>query len=164
MPFSPDIVVTTEDAPGMLLIVETKLSSQNRSQDESQLKSYMFHMRCPIGLFITPDEIVVFRDTYTALSEQSVRRVGTFPAPKNWAVFKVPPDRTDIPSILNIGLAGRFEENVKSWLEQLRSSPSDYAKEIPEETREALVDYVVPALSQGIVRAGGPREVRVEAD
>jgi hypothetical protein len=58
----------------------------------------------------------------------------------------------------------RFEENVQSWLEQLRSSPSDYAKDIPEETKKALADYVVPALSQGIVRAGGPREVRVESD
>jgi hypothetical protein len=164
MPFSPDIVVTTEDTPGMLLIVEAKLSSQNLSQDESQLKSYMYHMRCPIGLFVTPEEIVVYRDTYTALSEQSVRRVGTFPAPKNWAVFRAPHHGTDRPSIRNIGLAGRFEENVRSWLEQLRSSPSDYAKEIPEETREALVDYVVPALSQGIVRAGGPREVGVESD
>ena len=159
MPFSPDIVVTTEDAPGMLLIVETKLSSKDLSQDESQLKSYMYHVRCPIGLFITPEEIVVYRDTYTTLSEKSVRRVGTFPAPKNWAVFKA----TDRPSIRNIGRSSLFEENVRAWLEQLRSSPPDYAKEIPEETREALVDYVVPALSQGIVRAGGPREVRVES-
>jgi len=160
MPFSPDIVVTTEDNPRMLMIVETKLSSQNLSQDESQLKSYMFHMRCPVGLFVTPDEIVIYRDTYTTLSEQSVRRVGTFPAPKNWVVFKA----IDRPSVINIVRAMRFEENVQSWLEQLRSSPSDYAKDIPEETKKALADYVVPALSQGIVRAGGPREVRVESD
>ena len=160
MAFSPDIVVTTEDTPRMLLIVETKLSSKNWSQDEPQLKSYMFHMRCPIGLFITPDEIVVYRDAYTALSEQSVRRVGTFPAPKNWAVFK-PAGR---PSVRNIGRAVLFEQHVKSWLEQLRSSPLDFVLEIPEETKEALMDYVFPALSQGIVRAGGPREVRVESD
>jgi hypothetical protein len=43
----------------------------------------------------------------------------------------------------------RFEETVKSWLELLGSSPSPYLKELPEETREALTDYVVPALKQG---------------
>ena len=159
MPFAPDIVVTTEDAPGMLLIVETKLSSKGLSQDESQLKSYMYHVRCPIGLFITPDEIVIYRDSYTALSEESVRRVGAFPAPKSWAVFKA----TDRPSILNIGRGVLFEEHVQSWLEHLRTLPFDEIKDIPGKTREALVDYVVPALLQGIVRAGGPREVRVES-
>jgi hypothetical protein len=76
MPFSPDFIVSTEDTPGMLLLVETKLSSQNPSEDESQLKSYMWRVRCPVGLLITPDEIVVFRDTYTSFSEKSVRRVG----------------------------------------------------------------------------------------
>jgi len=160
MPFSPDIVVTAEDTTRMLLIVETKLSSQDRMEDESQLKSYMLHMRCPIGLFITPDEIVVYRDTYTAHSEQSVRRVGAFPAPKNWTIFKAPHHGTDRASAKNTDLALRFEETVKLWLEKLRSSPSSYVREFPKETEEALADYVVPALSEGIIRAGGPREVR----
>jgi len=159
MPFSPDIVVTTEDTPEMLMVVEVKLSSPERSQDESQLKSYMFRVRCPIGLFITPDEIVVYSDSYTSLSEESVHRVGTFPAPKEWATFKV----KDKPSVLNIVNGMRFEEHVKSWLERLRSSPFEDINKIPDETKGALVDYVVPALSQGVVRAGGPREVRVES-
>src|SRR6266403_1967474 len=155
MPFSPDVVVTSEDTTRMLLIVEAKLSSRDRLRDESELKSYMLHMRCPIGLFVTPEEIVVFRDSYTDHSEQSVRRVGAFPAPKNWIVFKAG------ASSKNTDLALRFEENVKSWLEGLRSSPSDSAKEFSKETREALVDYVIPALSEGTVRSGGPREVRL---
>jgi len=157
MAFSPDIIVTAEDTPRMLLVVEAKLSSQDRPRDESQLKSYMLNMRCPIGLFVTPEEIVVFRDSYTAHSEQSIRRVGTFPAPKNWLVFRASPVNE------NTGLALRFEENVKVWLEHLRSSPSDYVKEFPNETRAVLMDYVVPALSEGIVRAGGPREVRLQS-
>ena len=119
MSFSPDIVVTTEDAPGMLLLVEAKLSSQRRSEDEFQLKSYMYLTRCPIGLFVTPDEIVVYRDTYTSLSEQSVGRVGAFPAPKDWAIFKAPHHGRDRPPNRKTDLALRFEENVKSWLEQL---------------------------------------------
>jgi hypothetical protein len=68
----------------MLLIVEIKVSSQDRLRDESQLKSYMLHMRCPVGLFIVPEEIGVFRDstppTLNSLSVESVhfhpRRAG----------------------------------------------------------------------------------------
>lgn len=88
MSFAPDIVVTAADSPRMLLIVETKLASRDRAQEESQLKSYMLHMRCPIGLFITPDEIVLYRDTYTTHSEQSVKRVGAYPSPKSWSIFR----------------------------------------------------------------------------
>jgi len=158
MPFAPDIVVTTQDTPRLLLIVEAKLASRIRSQDESQLKSYMLQMRCPIGLLVTPDEIVVYRDTYTAHSEESVRRVGTFPSPKSWEVFKAPHHGT--PGS-NTDLEARFEQRVRSWLEHLRSSPAEDAGDVPEEAREALVDYVLPAVSQGTVRAGGPRELRV---
>jgi hypothetical protein len=157
MAFSPDIIVLAEDAPRMLLIVETKLSPQDRSRDESQLKSYMLQMRCPVGLFVTPEEIVIFRDSYTAHSEQSVRRVGVFPAPKDWLVFKTP------QTTHGTDLAWRFEENVKAWLERLRSSSADYVKEFPKETQEAVIEYVLPALAEGTVRAGGPREVKLES-
>jgi len=163
MSFAPDIVVTAADSPRMLLIVETKLRSQDRTAEEFQLKSYMLHMRCPIGLFITPDEIVLYRDTYTAHSEQSVRKVGTFPSPKSWTVFRGPHHGTEGPLFAKTDLALRFEENVKSWLEQLPSSRSTADTEFANDAREALDDYVLPALSQGVVRAGGPREEKLEA-
>ncbi len=162
MQFSPDIVVTAEDSPRLLLIVEAKLHSRDRFQEESQLKSYMLHMRCPIGLFVTPDEIVLYRDTYTAHSEESVRRVGSYPAPKKWTSFKIANQGTERPSVANIDLAQRFEESVKFWLEQLRSSGSAEANQFPDEARDALDDYVVPALSQGVVGSGGPRESSLE--
>lgn len=158
MPFSPDIIVTEEDTPRILLIVEAKLSSPSRPEYESQLKSYMLHMRCPTGLFVTPDAILVYRDTYTAHSEKSVERAGPFPAPKTWTVFKVPHHGSELPSARDTHMEARFEETVKSWLEQVRNSPSDYLKEFPKETRDALTDYVVPALSQGVIRGSGPRE------
>jgi hypothetical protein len=164
MTFSLDFIISTEDAPGMLLIVEAKLSSRNRSEDEAQLKFYMWQMSCPVGLFITPDEIVVYRDSYTSLSEESVRQISAFPAPKDWAIFKPPLQDTGNASAMKADLALRFEEKVRSWLEDLRSSPSNDLPELPRETREALVDYVVPALSQGVVRGGGPRQVRTESD
>jgi hypothetical protein len=158
MAFSPDIIVTGDDTPRILLVAEAKRYSAIRKEDESQLKSYMLHMRCPIGLLVTPDAIEVFRDTYTAHSESSVERVGSFPAPKDWDIFRVPHHGSSgkDPSDANLGF--RFEETVKSWLELLGSSPSPYLKELPEETREALTDYVVPALKQGVIRSSGPRE------
>jgi hypothetical protein len=159
--FAPDLVVTAEGSSRLLLIVEAKLRPRDRSQEESQLKDYMLHMRCPIGLFVTPDEIVLYRDTYTAHSEESVRRVGSYPAPKKWMRFKVVNQGTEGPSVANIDLAQRFEEDVKFWLEQLRSSGSA-ENPLPDEAKDALEDYVIPALSQGVVRAGGPREASLE--
>jgi len=113
----------------------------------------MLHMKCPIGLLVTPDVIEVFRDTYTEHSESSVKRVGSFPSPSSWDIFRVPHHGSREPQL---GL--RFEEVVKSWLEQLGTSPSAHLKEFPKETREALADYVVPAVTQGVVRSTGPRE------
>ena len=156
MPFSPDIVVTADDTPRVILVVDTKLSSEERVNDESQLKSYMVRMRCPVGLFVTPEEIAVYRDTYTAHSEGSISRIGIYPAPNEWAVFKAPHHGSSDPH-----LGWSFEESVKTWLESLRTSRSDYIKQLPAETRNALSDYVFPALAQGVVRAGGPRESKI---
>jgi hypothetical protein len=158
MPFSPDIIVTGEDTPKTLLVVEARLNPRILKEDESQLKSYMLHMRCPIGLLVTPDVIEVFRDNYTAHSENSVERVGSFPAPKDWDIFRVPHHGSNSKDPADTHLGFHFEETVKSWLEQLAASPSAFLKEFPKETRETLTDYVVPALTQGVVRSSGPRE------
>jgi hypothetical protein len=76
--------------------------------------------------------------------------------------FKVINQGTESPSVANIDLAQRFEEDVKFWLEQLRSSGSAEASQFAGEAKDALEDYVIPALSQGVVRAGGPREASLE--
>jgi hypothetical protein len=158
MAFSPDIIVTGEDTPRMLLVAEAKLSSRVHKDDEFRLKSYMLQMRCPIGLLVTPEVIEVFRDTYTAHSENSVERVGTFPAPKDWDIFRAPHHGSGGKDPSDAHFESRFEGAVKSCLELLGSSPSPCMKELPEEAREALSDYVVPALKQGVIRSSGPRE------
>jgi hypothetical protein len=43
---------------------------------------------------------------------------------------------------------------VQRWLEDLPKHP---AKEVPNELREALRDYVLPAIANGEVRAAHPR-------
>jgi hypothetical protein len=153
MPFSPDIIVTGEDTPRILLAAEAKLSRPIRKEDESQLKAYMLQMRCPIGLLVTPDTVEVFRDTYTAHSESSVEQVASFPSPKTLAIFKSFHHGSSEPQP---GLG--FEQAVRSWLERLASSPSVGLSESPKEAREALTDYILPALTQGVVRSTGPRE------
>lgn len=152
MPFAPDIIVSTEDTLRILLVAEAKLSRRGK-EDESQLKNYMLHMRCPVGILVTPNEIEVFRDTYTAHSESSVEHVASFRSPKSWDVFKAPHHGMGEPE-----LSFRFEQAVKSWLEQLGASPSTYLDESPNETREVLTDYVIPAVIEGVVRSTGPHE------
>src|ERR1700690_2799653 len=109
MSFSPDIIVTGEDTPRILLAAGAKVFRPISPEDVSRLKTYMLQMRCPIGLLITPDVIEVFRDTYTAHSEKSVERVASFPSPDTWHNFKGA--HQDEP---HAGL--RFEEAVRSWL------------------------------------------------
>jgi hypothetical protein len=155
MPSAPDIIVTGDDTPRILLVAEAKLRSTIREEDESQLKSYMLQMRCPVGLLVTPESFEVFRDTYTGHSESSVERVGSFPAPKDWALFRAPHHGSEGK---DPQLGFRFESAVKYWLEQLGTSPSFYLREFPQETRDALADYVIPAVAEGIVRSSGPRE------
>jgi len=150
MSFSPDIIVAGEDTPRILLAAEVKLSRLNGKDDETGLKTYMLQMRCPIGLLITPDVVEVFRDTYTAHSESSVEQVASFPSPEAWQNFKA--SHQDEP---HAGL--RFEETVRSWLEELGSATSAILGESPKETRETLTDYVLPALAEGVVRSTGPR-------
>jgi hypothetical protein len=152
MPFSPDIIVTGEDSPRIVLAAEAKLFRPILKEDVSRLKTYMLQMRCPTGLLVTPDGIELFRDTYTAHSENSVEHIASLPSPKAWHSFKeIHRDSNDSE------LAFQFEQAVKSWLEQLATLPSAYLNEFPRETREALNDYVLPALTQGVVRSTGPR-------
>lgn len=154
MPFSPDILVTRDDGSRIVLVVEAKRTSKIREEDESQLKFYMTQMRCPTGLLITPEAIEIFRDRYTGHSEESVERVGIFPAPAQWEIFKVP--HHDL-KVSDARLAQDFEEAVRSWFEELSSSPSAKSTDISADTKEALADYVIPALAEGILRSGGPR-------
>jgi hypothetical protein len=45
MAFSPDIIVTGDDTPRILLVAEAKRYSAIRKEDGSQLKSYLLHSR-----------------------------------------------------------------------------------------------------------------------
>lgn len=156
MPFSPDIIVTMDDGSRILLVAEAR-RAEIRKEDESKLKFYMTQMRCPTGLLITPDRIEIFRDLYTDHTEKSVELVGDFPSPTSWEIFRVPHHGSPTSEPRDLGLEESFENTVRFWLEELGSSSSANFSKIPKDTKEALADYVLPALAEGIVRSGGPR-------
>jgi hypothetical protein len=53
------------------------------------------------------------------------------------------------------GSGTEFETRVQGWLEKLRNDVKE--PDVPQETREALSEYVVPSLINGEIHAAGPR-------
>ncbi len=145
MPFNPDIVVTEPGSSRMLLIVEAKTNAPS-SQSEPALKRYMWEMGCPIGLFVSPRIIVLYRNWFTGYSDDSIKKLGEFPSPHSWSVFERPKSGAE------------FETRVQSWLETLRKDAKE--ADIPQETSEALSEYVMPSLISGEIHAAGPRLTR----
>ncbi len=139
MAFQPDILVTTPD--GITLVIEAKVTLPNLERTEEDLKQYMVSVQCPVGLLITPERMWLYRDSYTTRSPQSVQRVGEFNPKPLW---QQPPPSQGEP----------FEMFVQQWLEDLPKQP---AKEVPNELREALREYILPAVRSGDVRAAHPR-------
>src|ERR1700724_3501786 len=121
MPFHADIVVTEPESSRVLLIVEVK-TNESHGRSEAQLKKYMWEMSCPVGLFASPRTIVLYRNSFTGYSNDSIQKLGEFPAPRNWSAFE--------------GYrSGEFETYVQTWLEKL--SKNGNAAEIPKEHKEA---------------------------
>jgi hypothetical protein len=139
MAFEPDILITTPD--GITLVVEAKTALRDLERTEEDLKQYMIGMQCPVGLLITPERMWLYRDFYTARSPVSVKRVGEFNARPMWR--QPPPSQGEA-----------FEVFVQQWLEDLAKQPTG---EFPEELRDALREYVLPAVVGGEVRAAHPQ-------
>ena len=142
MPFNPDIVVTEPGSSHVLLIVEAKTNA-SPSQSEPKLKRYMWEMSCPVGLFVSPRIIILYRNRFTGYSDDSIHKLCEFPSPHRWSSFE------------GRKSGAEFGTLVQSWLEKLRKNPK--AAEVPQETREALAEYVVPSLINGEIHAAGPR-------
>lgn len=145
MPFEPDIIVTEPDGSDTALVVEVKAHVQDLESSERQLKRYMVGMRCPIGLLVTPGRLWLYRDRYSGAPDDSVERLGEFDL-RDVAGFRLSASR---------GSGFEFEQFVQSWLEGLGTEAG--LRELPPELRRAAEWYIVPAISQGTVRAGHPR-------
>jgi hypothetical protein len=149
MAFEPDIIVTGAESSEIALVAEVKTNLRDVESSKHQLKRFMAAMRCPIGLLVTPERLWPFRDRYLSSSEDSITQVAEF----------------DLRGVLNFEQArtGRsdelaFEQMVQSWMEGLATESG--LRELPSELRPAAQLYIVPAISQGTIRAGHPRSSR----
>jgi len=141
MAFQPDILVTIPGEPRVTMVVEAKTSLPDLNRTEQELKRYMVGMQCPVGVLVTPQRLWLYRDFYTTLTPESVRRVGEYNTDSLWR--QTPPQD-----------AAQFERFVQHWLEDLSSTPPP---DLPHDLREALREYILPAITTGEVRAAHPR-------
>jgi hypothetical protein len=146
--FEPDIIVTDPEAD-LSLVIETKLRLDDADAAERQLARYMFGMRCPVGLLVTPERVRLYRDTYRERGESAVERIAEFETPPSLAA-PTPPLSGD-----SADRATRFEQAVQGWMERLATGSG--LDELSSDARRSLADHVLPALRLGEIRAGHPR-------
>ena len=108
--FQPDLIVTADDGTDFVLVVEVKRYPTQLAETESQLRQYMLAMRCPVGLLATPRTLRLYNDQYLSATEESVKLVGEYAAPSEWAMWEG-------RSAAQTGTG--FEDVVRGWLEGL---------------------------------------------
>jgi hypothetical protein len=143
MPLQPDIVVTSPDSPKVLLVVQVRDHVADEKSTEAALKSYMVHMSCPAGMLVTREQVSFYRNRYTGYTPQTIETIGECPT-------------GELLGTLPRGAAAEWdlERPVEEWLESLRAGGG---RPWPSAVREAIESSVLPAVSGGMVRAGGPR-------
>jgi len=144
MPLWPDIVVTRPDSPEVLLAVEAKAVVADVKSAEAQLKAYMVHMSCPVGMLVTWEQTRFYRNRYTDYEPQTVAMIGACATSELLGPVPLPPSLAD----------SYLERLVEDWLESLRA---DARRLWPSSAREAIESSVLPVVIGGIVRAAGPR-------
>jgi hypothetical protein len=139
MAFEPDILINTPD--GRVMVIEAKVAMNDFPRTEQALKQYMVDMQYPFGLLVTPEKVRVYRDFYSSLSPASVKQVEEFDSTRIWR--QNPPRQ---------GL--EFEAFVQQWIENLVDFP---AESLPQQFKDIVQLYVLPAIAAGEVRAAHPR-------
>jgi hypothetical protein len=142
MPLRPDIVVTKPDSPEVLLVVEIGGNVADQKGAETALKSYMVQMSCPVGMLATPEQVRFYRNRYTGYAPQTIDMIGECRT-------------SELLGTLPRGVtASDLEHPVEEWLESLRAGGD---RSWPPSVDEAVESSILPVVSSGIVRAGGPR-------
>ena len=144
MTLRPDIVVTRPDSPEVLLVVETKAGQVDIKSVEAQLKKYMVHMSCPVGMLVTEPETRFYRNRYTDYEPENIELIGS--STTDELLGRIP--------TTSIGREPHLESRVEEWLESLRVG---HGRTWPSSAREAIESSVLPVVVGGVVRAGGPR-------
>ena len=144
MPVWPDIVVTEPDSPDILLAVQVKAGAAGARDVEAPIKDYMVHQSCPIGMLVTPEDTLFFRNPYTGYEVETIQKIGEC---RTNELVDTMPEKAPVTEQY---LVRRVEE----WLESLRDGgPRSW----PPSAREAIESYVAPVAMSGVVRATGPR-------
>ena len=147
MSFTPDLLVATPDGGSYALVVEVKKGEVSPGALE-QLKRYMISMRCPVALVVTSQSIELFRDSYTDFTPEAIVSVGRYATPQALAASSVDD-------------AVVFERAVQTWIEQLRRP--GHRVQLAPDLRQAVEEYVLPALADSEVAAGRPHDLHVRA-
>ncbi len=124
-------------------MVEVKASVADQRGADAPLKSYMVHMSCPVGMLVTREQVRFYRNRYTDYAPQTIKMIGECPT-------------SELLGTLPQGAVTEsdLERPVEEWLESLRTGDD---RSWPSAVREAIESSVLPVVSGGVVRAGGPR-------
>lgn len=138
---TPDLIVLAPDRPEVALVVEVKAPPRNLEAVREQLKRYMLARKCPVALLVTPETTLILKDTYSDFTPDSVQSVG----------------EVETAALLDQGgglaSARELERAVFDWLERLAASWSAALPRDPDAAK-AVVDHLVPAVSEGRVTFG----------
>ena len=140
----PDIVITRADSPEVLLAVEVKAAGTDAETAEPQIKDYMVHQSCPLGMIVTPRETIFFRNRYTGYGPEAIQRIGEC---RTSELIEGMPEK---PGLSEPDLIRRVDQ----WLESLQSGNR---RSWPGSVQDAMESYVLPAVVSGVARATGPR-------
>lgn len=139
----PDLIVLAPDAPDVALIAEVQHEVLDRRALEAQLRAYMLDNRCGVALLVTPSKTWIYRDTLQDITEDSIHEVGEF-------------DTAEVLSLQRPTLSeAELFHAVREWLERLASA---WPSALPSASgpRKPVMEYLVPAVSEGRILAGSP--------
>lgn len=119
-------------------MVEIEANVAGQKNADVALKSYMVQMSCPVGMLVDPEQVRFYRNRYTDYGPESIEMIGECPT----------------GDLLGALSPGDLERTVEGWLDSLRAGDD---RPWPSAVREAIESSVLPVVSGGVVRAGGPR-------
>jgi hypothetical protein len=143
MPVWPDIVVAKTDSPEILLAVEVKTGADALQSGEAQIKSYMVHQSCPVGMLVTPVDTLFFRNRYTDYDPEAIQKIGQC----------LTNELLGIPSVELISESD-LVLRVEQWMENLSTGGR---QSWPPSVLDVIGSQVLPLVSGGVIRAAGPR-------
>jgi len=144
MPFTPDVIVTTDYSPGTIaLVAEAKGAMANLDEAAGQLKEYMLLMGCPVGIIFTPQVLRIYKYRFLGRTQDSIELIGEFPSSDLLETRKP-----------EAGLDSAVESNLVGWLDELAHTGEAAVSD--QRLKSAISEYILPAVSGGRVSVVHP--------